>query len=152
MQRAIQKAKETYNKYGNDLEFITDELGLLVIEEPLKGRLKEVYFGDSIVVRRDLPKTEKRDLIAHAIGHHLMHAGNHWSQQKRVYSFGNYHERQANVFAVFLLVPEILFENHIKNKSAVHEIAAAFDIPENTAKLRMKLYASLQLSAETAVL
>ena len=151
MYRAIQKAKETYNKYGNDLEFIIGELELFVIEEPLKGRLKEVYFGDSIVIRKDLERIEKRELIAHAIGHHLMHAGNHLSQQKRVYSFGNYHEHQANVFAAFLLIPEVLFEKHVKNKSKVYEIAGAFDIPENLAVLRIKLHNSLKMSTEMVV-
>jgi len=106
MRTAIDRANEIYSKHGNHLHKLCSSLGLMLIEEDLGGRLKEVYFGDSIVIRKDLAYPEKRELVAHAIGHHLMHSGNHLSMQKRVYSFGNYHERQANVFAACLLMPE----------------------------------------------
>ena len=106
MRKAIQTAEGIYTKYGSDLERIARELSLILLEEELAGRLSEVYFEDAIVVRADLPRAVKRELIAHAIGHHLMHAGNHLTLQDNTYSFGNYHEKQANVFAAWLLVPE----------------------------------------------
>jgi hypothetical protein len=49
--------------------------------------------------RCDLPRTVERELIAHAAGHHVMHSGNHLTLQTNTYSFGNCHEKQANVLA-----------------------------------------------------
>src|SRR3990172_8155793 len=126
MRTAIDRANETYRKYGNYLHKLCNSLGLILIEEDLEGRLKEVYFGDSIVIRRDLPYPEKRELVAHAIGHHLMHAGNHLSMQERVYSFGNYHERQANVFAACLLLPEDKLQEALYPDVPIAELAEKF--------------------------
>lgn len=138
MRIAIKKAEEIYQKYENNLKAILEALGLTLIEEELEGRLKEVYFGDSIVIKKGLPKQEKRELIAHAIGHHLMHAGNHIAMQNRVYSFGNYHERQANAFAACLLVPKGKLEGKIN--MPVHELAEYFDVTEKLIELRLKIF------------
>jgi len=146
MKTAIKKANEIYAKYGNNLTLICKELGLEVIEDNLEGRLKEVYFGDSIVVKKDLKKAEKQELIAHAIGHHLMHAGNHLSQQKRIYSFGNYHERQANAFAAYLLIPENKLGSKIYDGVRADELAEHFNVTEKLMSYRLKIRAHFELS------
>lgn len=143
MNRAFDKAKEIENRFGNDPVQVAEKLGLSVLEEDLEGRLREVYFGDSIVIRRDLADTEKRELVAHAIGHHLLHAGNHLSIQRRVYSFGNYHERQANVFAAFLLMPEKELNARLYEGITTAELSEAFQVSESLAEFRLKLRAAL---------
>lgn len=144
MRIAIDKANEIYRKHGNYLHKLCNDLGLLLIEEELQGRLKEVYFGDSIVIRKDLPYPEKRELVAHAIGHHLMHAGNHLSMQKRAYSFGNYHERQANVFAAFLLMPEDKLYEELYPDIPITEIAEKFMVTPKLVQFRLKLLQALR--------
>jgi len=146
MRVAIKKAHEIYAKYGNNLKLICRELGLEIIQEDLVGRLKEVYFGDSIVIKKSLPKAEKQELIAHALGHYLMHAGNHLSQQKKIYSFGNYHERQANSFAAYLLIPEDQLESKLYEGISAHEIADQFEATEKLINYRLKLRAHFELS------
>lgn len=138
MRTAIEKAAETYAKWGNDLALITRELGLLVLEEELTGRLREVYFGDAIVIRSDLTTAEKRELVAHAIGHHLLHAGNHFAMQKRIYSFGNRHEKQANAFAAWLLIPDDRLEQELLWASQIAELAEIFDVTEELMTLRLR--------------
>lgn len=140
MRIAIDRANEIYEKYGNDPYRVCDAIGLTVIEEELAGRLREVYFGDSIVIRKGLPEEEKRELIAHAIGHHLMHAGNHLSMQNRVYSFGNYHERQANVFAAHLLIPDKKLEGKLDEEPRIDELADCFIITEDFMRFRLRLF------------
>lgn len=115
--------------------------------EKLDGQLKEVYFGDSIVINSKLPKSEQRELIAHAIGHHLLHAGNHLAMQKRVYSFGNYHEKQANIFAACLLMPKDEFEKTLRLRLGVHEAADHFEVGEDLVKLRVKIWKSFERPA-----
>ena len=148
MRIAIEKAKEIYNQYGNDLFRISEAFDLTIIEEELKGRLKEVYFGDSIVIRKDLSEEEKRELIAHALGHHLMHAGNHLSMQNRVYSFGNYHERQANVFAAYLLITTKELENNLYPEIMPSDLAQKFEVTEKFIEFRLKLRSYFERAME----
>jgi Zn-dependent peptidase ImmA (M78 family) len=139
MKTAVQTAEGIYAKFGNDLERIISELGLIVLEEELAGRLSEVYFGDAIVVRRDLPRAVKRELIAHAIGHHLMHAGNHLTLQDHTYSFGNYHEKQANVFAAWLLVPEHTLTKKLEAGRSVPDLAHDFGVTDELMLFRLQI-------------
>ena len=139
MRKAIQTAEGIYLKHGADLERIAGALGLIVLEEELVGRLSEVYFGDAIVVRRDLPRAVKRELIAHAIGHHLMHAGNHLTLENNTYSFGNYHEKQANVFAAWLLIPEAELTEKLQAGRALPDLAHDFETTDEFMLFRLQI-------------
>lgn len=154
MKRIIDKANRIYESYGNDLDAITESLGLSVMYEKLAGRLREVYIKESnaIVIRSDLSCREQRELIAHALGHHLLHAGNHLSMQKRVYSFGNYHEKQANVFAACLLMPSEEFEIYVKASPRIDEIANHFQVMEDLARLRILIWRNFEVQADKKVL
>jgi Zn-dependent peptidase ImmA (M78 family) len=110
----------------------------------MEGRLREFYVSGSIVINESLSNREKRELIAHAIGHHLLHAGNHLAMQKRIYSFGNYHEKQANVFAACLLMPLESLAGFISNKSRIDEIANHFQVREELVKMRLKIWANFE--------
>ena len=142
MKRVVQKANRINEEFGNDLDQIAESLGLAIIYEKMTGSFREVYFQEasSIVIREDLHRREKRELIAHAIAHDLLHAGNHMAMQKRIYSFGNYHEKQANIFAACLLMPSEEFEAFIKNKPRIDEIANHFQVMEELARLRIKIW------------
>lgn len=145
MRRAVQQAEKVYRTFGRDLGRIASDLDLLVLEEPLVGRLREIYFGDAIVIRADLPGTEKRELLAHAIGHHLMHAGNHFTLQNRIYSTGNYHEKQADVFAAFLLVPEAELAPKLEVGRSIPDLATDFAVTDELLALRLQLRHASQL-------
>jgi len=144
MNRVIDLANRIHGEYGNDLDQIAESLGLSVIPEKLEGRLTEFYIPGSIVVNSDLPRRKQRELVAHAIGHHLLHAGNHLAMQKRIYSFGNYHEKQANVFAACLLMPLSELRRFIKNRSRIDEIANHFQVMEELVRLRLKVWSNFE--------
>lgn len=152
MKRVIEKANRIRGQHGNDLDQIAESLGLNVIPQKMEGRLREFYFRGSIVISDDLSPREKRELVAHAIGHHLLHAGNHLAMQKRIYSFGNYHEKQANVFAACLLMPLADLNSFIANRSRIDEIANHFQVREDLVRLRLKIWANFEkdLTGETA--
>lgn len=147
MNRVIEKANKIYERYGNDLDQIADSLGLAVIYERLEGRLTEFYFPGSIVVNSKLKKRRQRELITHAVGHHLMHAGNHLSMQKRIYSFGNYHEKQANVFAAVLLMPSDEFRQILGTRPRIDEIADHFQVTEELVRLRLLVWVNFEKPA-----
>ncbi len=145
MKRVIDRANHIYENYGTDLDRIADGLGLSVIyDDKLTGRMREYYFRGSIVIRQDLPVREKRELVAHAVGHHLFHAGNHLAMQKRIYSFGNYHEKQANVFAACLLIPLSSLMRLMADKARLDEIAEHFQVREELVRLRLKVWANFE--------
>jgi Zn-dependent peptidase ImmA (M78 family) len=146
VKHVIEKANRIYEKFGSDLDQITESLGLVVMYEKLAGRLREVYVGqsNSIVIRSDLPKREKRELVAHAVGHHLLHAGNHLAMQKRIYSFGNYHEKQANVFAACLLIPLASLLRLMNERARIDEMAVHFGVREELVRLRLKIWANFE--------
>ena len=152
MKRVIEHANRISGIHGNDLDRIADSLGLNVVPQKMEGRLREFYFSGSVVINENLSNREKRELIAHAIGHHLLHAGNHLAMQKRIYSFGNYHEKQANVFAACLLMPLEDLSGFIKNRSRIDEIANHFQVREDLVRLRLKIWANFEkdLTGETA--
>ncbi len=144
MKQVIDKANQLYEVFGTDLDAVTDSLGLSVLYEDMTGRMKEFCFRSSIVVRSDLSKREKRELIAHALGHHLFHAGNHLAMQKRIYSFGNYHEKQANAFAACLLIPLASLLRLIADRSRIDEIAEHFQVREELVRLRLMIWANFE--------
>ncbi|MHB8793166.1 MAG: ImmA/IrrE family metallo-endopeptidase [Thermoleophilia bacterium] len=144
MKRVIDKANRLNEKFGTDLDAVTESLGLSVMYEEMAGRMKEFYFRGSIVIRTDLSVREKRELIAHALGHHLFHAGNHLAMQKRIYSFGNYHEKQANAFAACLLIPLSKLSRLIADRARIDEIADHFGVTEELVRLRLMIWANFE--------
>lgn len=140
MNVATKKANEIIEKYKtNDPEKILKKLGVEVLCIPMDGRVKELYFKDHIVLKEGLEKEESRQLLAHALGHHLLHAGNHLILKTRKYTFGNHHEKQADVFAAYLLMPEKKLEKLIDNDLTIYDIAEKFDVLPYFAKFRIGL-------------
>ncbi len=58
-----------------DLKQLSAELGLDVVVFPFQGRLKEVIIDGVIGVKPGLARSSFRWLVAHAIGHHMLHVG-----------------------------------------------------------------------------
>ena len=144
MNRVIDKANQIIQQYGTDLDQIAESLGLDVLQDKFEGKMKEIYFPGYIVLDEKVSVRERRELIAHALCHHLLHAGNHWSQYKRIYSFGNHHEKQADVFAACLLMPRDAFERYIRTRPRLDEIANHFQVTEKLAKLRLLIWANFE--------
>lgn len=59
-----------------DAEAVADRLGLVVKPWPMKVQ-EEMQMGDFIGVAERLDSRWRRWVIAHAIGHRLLHPGNH---------------------------------------------------------------------------
>lgn len=142
MRIAIDKAEETQQILGSQLYEAIERLGLSVLVRPLAGRLREVYFGDFIVLADRLGDAERRELAAHALGHHLLHAGNQWHTQRRTYTRANYQERQADVFAAFYLIPEAELDAALTAIEEPHRLAEQFAVPEPFMHFRLRLHAA----------
>ena len=85
-----------------DAEEVANHLGLEVKPWPLRV-LKEMGIGDVICVARRLDPVWRRWVTAHAIGHRLLHPGNHlWIRLHT--GLAQRFEREAEDFARALLV------------------------------------------------
>ncbi len=133
MNKARRKALEIVKECGNSLADILKSEGVQIIYFALAGRLKELYFGDFIILKSGLPEPERHELIAHALGHHFLHAGNHFFvSTSDTNPWDKLQERQAEVFAAYLLMPNV-------SNLSVQEIANRFTVTEGFASFRLKL-------------
>jgi Zn-dependent peptidase ImmA (M78 family) len=153
MKRIIEKANEIREKYGvDDLELLASKLGAEVVEIPLGRIIKEVYIKDEgvIVIDPKLHPYKKRHLIAHGLAHHLSHRNtrvnyflderddrfNYWKQRRQ--------EKEAEVFAAYLLIPEDKLNEKLKEEwvqespDPVPELAEEFQVSEHFLRKRLK--------------
>ena len=139
MNRAQRKALSLRHRLGLrgevEVETVANLLGMEVVTWPLTV-LKEMVIGDYICVSKRLDSGWRRWVIAHAIGHRLMHPGNHtWVR----FHTGLAHrfEREAEDFACYLLLDA---------SEAIHaglteswEIAEHFGVPDELVRLQAPL-------------
>jgi Zn-dependent peptidase ImmA (M78 family) len=48
------------------------------MEAELPERIPEIFFGDYVVLKSDLPQEKKRYYLAHALGHYFLHKGGNY--------------------------------------------------------------------------
>lgn len=133
-----QIATDIQNRFStNDPFVIAESEHIEIIEKNMAGRLKELYFGDYIILNAKLPLFKKRHYLAHALGHHFLHTGNRFFFAKMRYLQNSKEEKQAEEFAAYLLMPDLhltpLIHWHIA------EIADYFQVSPLFVKYRLSL-------------
>ena len=96
---------------SSDLTPALRSLDLEVIPWRFEGRIREVIFQNAIGIDAGLSDAWQRWLTAHAIGHHLLHAGTSLYLASWQWVNRNKDERQAEEFAAGLLVPPSAMAN-----------------------------------------
>ena len=139
MSRARLRAVALRRKYGLcgrvDTEAVANELGLEVWLRDFRVQ-KEVQIDGHIAVARRLGPEWRRWVTAHAIGHRLMHPGNHLEQR--------YHsdlprpwEREADEFAHALLIDEV--EAMDAGFVYAWEVAEHFGVPPEVVRVQARM-------------
>lgn len=104
---AVTKAEEVAREHGRDPFAIARKLGFRLFYEELPDGCEEMVLPDLRLLflrpecRRDVGLA--RRLVAHALGHHFLHAGNQVYGGTVPPSFFVRHERQAEAFGAALL-------------------------------------------------
>ena len=136
MNRARQEGSRLRQQLGLrgqvDAEAVADGLSLTVKLWPLRV-LKEMRCGDYIVVADRLEPEWRRWVVGHAIGHCILHPGNHlWIRRHTDLARG--FEREAEDFAYALLVDA----SEAAAEGLVHswEVAEHFGVPDELVRLR----------------
>ncbi len=114
---------------------VADILGLDIRQRPLR-KLRELKIGEFVCIARRLDPEWKRWCVAHAIGHLLMHPGNHLWTRKHT-GLAHRYEREAEDFAHTLLldVREVV-ERGLTNS---WQVAEYFGVPEEVLRLQVPM-------------
>ena len=139
MKRAQREALKLRRKLGLsgrvDAEAVANMLDMEVVPWPLDVQ-EEMQMDRYIGVAERLDSRMRRWVIAHAIGHKLLHSGNHlWIRDHT--SLGGLYEREAEDFARALLVD--VDEAMAEGLSEVWEVAEHFGVPQELAWLQPPL-------------
>lgn len=143
-----------------DIEKIAKNLNINIQYEPFDGELSGLLIIDekkditAIGVNSTYPKNRQRFIIAHEIGHYLLHRkhGTYIDTTikynlKRDISFKeHYEEVEANMFALSILIPQKMIEDLIENRYSsfdfndnkeINEIADYFQVTPQTLMIRL---------------
>ncbi len=135
-QRSAVKLRRQLGLRGQvDAEAVANLVGLVVKPWPLQVQ-QEIQMGHFIGVAERLNPQWRRWVIAHAVGHRLMHPGNHlWIRDNT--GFGGRFEREAEDFARALLMDvEEAAEAGLRE---VWEVAEYFGVPQEMVMLQASM-------------
>jgi Zn-dependent peptidase ImmA (M78 family) len=139
MNRAQRKAVELRRRLGLrgrvDTEEVANLLGLEVVPWSMQVQ-EEMLLGRYIGVAQRLDPRWRRWVIAHAIGHRLLHPGNHLWIRDHTNLVSRY-EREAEDFALALLVDQN--EAGEEGLRELWEVAEHFGVPEQMVVLQPPL-------------
>lgn len=129
----IIKKYKTNNPFG-----LAEALGIEVLYENLgsiNGYYTKILRCKFIHVNYNLDETRQRYTIAHELGHALLHpnANTPFLREKTLFSVDKL-ERQANAFAVELLMPDSLIQQY--EGYTIHNIADIVGIPNGLEVLK----------------
>ncbi len=135
-QRTGKKLRRQLELRGRvDVEEVASILGMEVVPWPMEVQ-EEMQMDRYIGVADRLDDRWRRWVTAHAIGHRLLHSGNHlWIRDHT--SLGSLFEREAEDFARALLMD--VDEAMEEGLSELWEVAEHFGVPEEMAWLQPTL-------------
>ncbi len=155
MQHVVDEALHVHGQHGSDdLDALAECLGIAVYDVLDAEHLTEIYFPDlsAIVLRPCLPAFQRRYLLAHALGHHVLHRAVardflrvHLLEQGG--SAGDAQIRQAeneaDLFASYLVVPEAKLQPLLARPWSTHsgdlvqQLAIELQFPPEPLRIRL---------------
>jgi spore cortex formation protein SpoVR/YcgB (stage V sporulation) len=139
-----ERAREVRRRYHltrpGDIERVLEARKITVLQFPLHGRLKEMAVEDMIGLAYSVEphSSQARELLAHALGHCLLHCGNQpFFLFDHMTVVALQYERQAWDFAFELLMPEDKVEKMLKSCTTLFELREQFQVSEDFFRRRM---------------
>jgi Zn-dependent peptidase ImmA (M78 family) len=132
---------ETYNT--NDIHTLCDYLNIAIVRT-YDNKKPESYFirnesGDEFIfIKSDLNPKEERYLLAHELGHAILHTG----LDVAYYCIKSVNrgklEIQADLFASELLLSNVDLNNYIIEDSTLRSVAEELGVAENLVELKFR--------------
>ena len=130
--KAKQVCRHLHLRGRVNLEQLTKAYGIKIDLVEFRGtHIQEITIGNRIAVRRDLSDRWRRWVIAHGIGHVLLHReGNHaWLHMNERHDERDKYEEEAEAFAHELLIGSDFFWRYRTSENS--EMAAYYGVPEH---------------------
>jgi len=132
-------AIEIAARYNTNNPFdIARERNIGILYEPMKttlGFYVRYRRFQHIILNDDLSEGMQHFVCAHELGHSILHADLNVPKLTRYTMFSrDKFERQANTFAVELLLPDELLREH--EDCSIYQLAASFCIPQEFVDLK----------------
>lgn len=143
IQKLISKIVKKYDT-ANPFD-ICKQMGVIVIEVSLGGKTRGFYQylkrNHIIYLDSELGYQEKKFVIAHELGHALMHKKiNAIFLDTRTFLKTSYYEKDADTFATLLLISDDDIKDFITYEYTTQDIARNYGISEELVKLRLKYF------------
>ena len=129
------RVRHFVQKHGTrNPEKIAKELGIIILKKAFKntmGFFKKELGHKFIVVNSNLNETVQLLVIAHELGHALLHANNHsaYMHEYTLFPRGKY-EKEANIFAAELLIDEKEVDKYCIENMSINQLSCLFGVPE----------------------
>ena len=146
MNTAQERAREVRRRHAlrhtGDIERVLEKEKVEFVRFPLAGRLDEVIVLNTIGVRDSIEDVRQvYELLAHALGHYLLHAGN---QIEFVLAtnlpLSDQWERQAWDFAFELLMPAHKIEARLREGWSETDLQDDFEVSDEFLRRRMDAF------------
>lgn len=145
MRHILDKAEEILDKFGGKNIFETAEnSGAIVWERPLGG-LKGFYLFENgfryIVINEELDKVTKTVVCAHELGHDMLHRelSEGGIRENTLFLNGNKTEREANLFAAEVLIPDEIILDEIADHNSINALCAAVGFPRGIVDFKLEI-------------
>ena len=139
-------AEKTLQKYKTRDPFkMAKAMGIeLVIKElgNLKGFYKVIYDIPFIFLCSSLGRKEAKIVLAHEIGHHLLHKefAAFGFEETSLFSPASRREYEANLFAAELLISDEHIENAVERGYTAEQIATSIGVDRDFIALKISAY------------
>lgn len=127
-------AKRLADAYeSRDPEVLCERMQIRITDAALPQRIRGFFIhagGVKAIVLSDALREERRFVLAHELGHVLLHPQcNVLFLKRHTYTVPARLEREADLFAGFLLVPMQELDGCLREQQSIQEIAARYRVP-----------------------
>lgn len=126
----------------NNVYEICSQLNIKIYKSHLKdikGYFLNISEGISIVVDYNLDEYEERCVIAHELGHVMLHRSSNICYLKNyTYSNTNKLENEANEFAAELLITDENIQEAFEKQFSIEQMACYFEVPKELIEYKFK--------------
>ena len=130
----VRNLTDTYCE--RDPEDLCRNLGIIVLKHPLgsraesiKGLYKRISGQKCIILNSDMPKKMQKLILAHELGHAVLHPDADDLADFGIFSNASGMEREANLFAAELLLDDEEVTEMLNNDSTIFETASRLYVP-----------------------
>lgn len=137
------RARNLHRKYGTrNPEIIANEMGIIILKRPYsstktKGFFKKELGNKFIVVNSNLSQLDQLIVIAHELGHAILHDSKValYLHEYSLFPRGKV-EVEANKFAAELLINEQDLDKHSMENMTQEQIASYYGVPLELVKYK----------------